>query len=147
MAATLFQFFKILKNITAADFDNFPVLATNEERGKLKKKINLKKKMNGKIRNLKFKWRALVFCFLFHRKSTTRRAPKKKKDKMFLFLFFPENDCPFFPLLLTNERIAIVISRVASIFIGRFVAPFSNFGPFSLKQSLKKSGKLGNTFL
>ena len=48
MAATLFQFLKIFKNfknITAADFDNFPVLATNEERGKLKKKINLKKKL------------------------------------------------------------------------------------------------------
>ena len=88
MAATLFQFFKILKNITAADFDNFPVLATNEERGKLKKKINLKKKMNGKIRNLKFKWRALVFCFYFSPKiDDTPRAKKKKRSNVFIFIF------------------------------------------------------------
>ena len=85
MAATLFQFFKILKNITAADFDNFPVLATNEERGKLKKKINLKKKMNGKIRNLKFKWRALVFCFYFTENRRHAARQKKKKIKCFYF--------------------------------------------------------------
>ena len=146
MAATLFQFFKILKNITAADFDNFPVLATNEERGKLKKKF-IKKKNEWK--NQKFEIQMARFGFLFFISPKIDDTPRaKKKNKMFTFLFFPENDCPFFLLLLTNERIAIVISRVASIFIGRFVAPFSKFRPIFLETiAKKKSGKLGNSFL
>ena len=139
MAATLFQFFKIFKNITAADFDNFPVLATNEERGKLKKKF-IKKKNEWKNQKFEIQMARFGFLFLFFTENRRHAArQKKKKIKCFYFYFSQKMIVHFSRFCWRMKELRLSSAVWPRFSLADLWRHFQNFGPFSLKQSLKKN--------